>query len=48
MGPEKVVDVNLDLMATVPGKFVAPASRAYLYYTDELKHWSEPLSITVK
>ena len=27
--------------------FTGPASRAYLYYTDELKHWAKPLDVTV-
>ncbi len=39
--------VDLDLIARVPGSYVAPASSAYLYYTDEFKHWSEPLRMTV-
>ena len=38
---------DLDLMGTVPGDYVAPASSAYLYYTDEHKHWAEPVKITV-
>ncbi len=39
--------VELDLIARVPGNYVAPASSVYLYYTDEYKHWSEPLRMTV-
>ena len=37
--PGEKVEINLDLKAEVPGRFVAPASVAYLYYTDELKWW---------
>jgi alpha-2-macroglobulin-like protein len=37
--PGEKVEINLDLKAEVPGVFVAPASVAYLYYTDELKWW---------
>ena len=47
MPPGAVVDVPLELMATVPGTFTAPASRAYLYYTNEHKHWVEPTTVTV-
>ncbi len=37
--PGEKIEINLDLKAEVPGKFVAPASVAYLYYTDERKWW---------
>jgi hypothetical protein len=47
MAPSKKVDVPLELMAAVPGTFVAPASRAYLYYTDEHKNWAAPTTVTV-
>jgi hypothetical protein len=47
MGPKAKKDVDLDLLARVPGTYVAPASRAYLYYTDEFKHWAEPVKVTV-
>ena len=43
---KKVID--LDLLAQVPGTYVAPATSAYLYYTDEHKSWSAPLGISVK
>lgn len=42
-----VKELDLDLMATVPGTYVAPASSTYLYYTDEHKHWAEPVRISV-
>ena len=45
--PNAVREVPLELMATVPGTFTAPASRAYLYYTDEHKHWVAPSTVTV-
>jgi A-macroglobulin receptor len=44
---KEVKDVPLELMSTVPGTFVAPASRAYLYYTDEHKDWVAPSTVTV-
>ncbi len=47
MKPGQAVDVALDLVATVPGAYVAPASSAYLYYTDEDKSWSPPVEVTV-
>jgi hypothetical protein len=47
MAPNKKVDIPLELMASVPGTFVAPASRAYLYYTDEHKNWASPTTITI-
>lgn len=31
--------IGLDLKAEVPGAYTAPASTAYLYYTDDQKHW---------
>jgi hypothetical protein len=48
LGPKANKEIDLDLMATVPGEYVAPASTAYLYYTDEFKHWAEPLNVTVE
>ncbi|MDP5171829.1 MAG: hypothetical protein NWR72_16390, partial [Bacteroidia bacterium] len=39
MAPSEEKSLAFDLKADVPGQFVAQASRAYLYYTDELKHW---------
>ena len=47
LAPKKKVGVKLDLIAAVPGKYTGPASRAYLYYTAEQKHWSDPLVVEV-
>jgi hypothetical protein len=47
MAPRAVKDIDLDLLARVPGTYVAPASRAYLYYTDEHKHWVAPVQVAV-
>ena len=33
-------DLPLSLVAAVPGSYTGPASRAYLYYTDEYKNWA--------
>jgi hypothetical protein len=40
--------VPLSLLAAVPGHFTGPASRAYLYYTDEHKVWVAPLVATIE
>ncbi len=45
---EARVDVALSLVAAVPGKYTGPASRAYLYYTDEDKQWTEGLKIEIE
>jgi len=31
----------------VPGKYTGPASRAYLYYTDEFKTWVDGVSVDI-
>jgi hypothetical protein len=43
----QTVAVPLSLLAAVPGHFTAPASRAYLYYSDEHKSWVSPLAATI-
>lgn len=48
LAPSATKDVPLELLATVPGTFTGPASRAYLYYTNELKTWVSPSTITVR
>ncbi len=47
MKPSEVKTIPLDLVATVPGSYEAPASSAYLYYTDEHKTWQAGLRSTV-
>ena len=39
MAPNEIKQLNFDLKAEVPGKFLSPASSAYLYYTNEFKEW---------
>ena len=39
MTPNEVKTLNFDLKAEVQGKFLSPASSAYLYYTNEFKEW---------
>ncbi|MCE9670853.1 MG2 domain-containing protein [Myxococcus stipitatus] len=47
MEPRKRIDVPLSLVAAVPGTYTGPASRAYLYYTDEHKVWSEGVKVSI-
>lgn len=46
--PGEVVTINLDLKAEMPGTYAAPASVAYLYYTDEFKWWVPGVVARVK
>ena len=48
MAPNEVKEINLDLKAEMPGEYDAPASSAYLYYTNEYKCWSGVDKITIK
>jgi hypothetical protein len=48
MGPKQKIDIPLELICRVPGEFHGPASRAYLYYNADHKHWVEPLGVTIK
>ena len=45
---EARVDLPLSLIAAVPGTYTGPASRAYLYYTDELKQWTDGLNVEIQ
>ena len=46
--PSQTLTLPLHLVATVPGTYTAPASSAYLYYTDEHKTWVKPIAVTVQ
>jgi uncharacterized protein YfaS (alpha-2-macroglobulin family) len=48
MQPRESVQVPLSVIAAVPGTYTGPASRAYLYYSDEFKQWSEGMKVTVE
>jgi alpha-2-macroglobulin-like protein len=37
----------LSLVAAIPGTYTGPASRAYLYYTDEFKQWAPGMKVTI-
>ncbi|MBK9034520.1 MAG: carboxypeptidase regulatory-like domain-containing protein [Myxococcales bacterium] len=45
--PSAHKQVDLNLLAAVPGTYEAPASSAYLYYTDEDKRWAPAVAVTV-
>jgi hypothetical protein len=47
LAKDQQVEVNLDLICRVPGEYRGPASRAYLYYNADHKHWVEPLAIEI-
>jgi hypothetical protein len=40
-------EIPLSLVAAVPGSYTGPASRAYLYYTDEHKTWAPGLNVNI-
>ncbi len=46
--PEERVELPISLVAAVPGTYTGPASRAYLYYTDEHKHWVEGMKVEIR
>jgi hypothetical protein len=48
LAPDQKIDVPLDLICRVPGAYRGPASRAYLYYNADAKHWIEPLTVSIK
>ncbi len=48
MKPAEVRSFALDLKAEMAGRYEAPASCAYLYYTAEHKNWQPALSVEVK
>ncbi|PZM84080.1 MAG: A-macroglobulin complement component [Candidatus Melainabacteria bacterium] len=41
------LSVPISVIAAVPGKFTGPASRSYLYYTDEHKKWTDGLKVEI-
>lgn len=47
MKARQKVQFPLSLVAAIPGEYTGPASRSYLYYTDEHKQWVDPLHVVV-
>lgn len=48
MGPKEVKTLNFDLKTEVNGEFSGAASLAYLYYTDEYKHYTRGEKIVIE
>ncbi len=46
--PQQRIELPITLIAAIPGDYTAPASRAYLYYTDEFKHWFPGTHVTIR
>jgi hypothetical protein len=44
----EVKNIDFDLKAEVPGEYYAPASAAYLYYTNEYKTWAGLEKVVIK
>ena len=47
MKPGEKIIVPIDLICRVPGEYRGPASRAYLYYNADTKHWIDPIAVKV-
>ncbi len=48
LAAEARVALSLSLVAAIPGTYTGPASRAYLYYTNEHKHWTDGLRVEIE
>ena len=48
LAAEARVALPLSLVAAIPGTYTGPASRAYLYYTNEHKHWADGLRAEIE
>lgn len=48
IGPKARHIINLDLKAEIPGSYLGSASSAYVYYTNEYKHWTAGNSIKIE
>lgn len=47
MAANQQVDFRLDCVAALPGSYEGPASRGYLYYADEHKHWTPGVRVRI-
>ena len=47
MQPRQSVQIPLSVVAAIPGIYTGPASRVYLYYSDEFKQWSSGMKVTI-
>ncbi len=48
LGANERVELPISAVAAIPGTYTGPASRAYLYYTDEDKDWTDALRIDIE
>jgi len=48
MKPGESKTVHLDLKSEISGEYQAPASCAYLYYTNEFKSWASGEQVAIK
>ena len=48
MKPDQKVELPISLVAAIPGTYTGPASRTYLYYTDEFKTWVPGLKVAIE
>ena len=47
LAPQQKIALTVDLVCDVPGTYRGPASRGYLYYDADHKHWVEPLAVKI-
>jgi len=47
LDPQQEKTFSFDVVAQLPGHYEGPASRCYLYYTDEFKHWNQPIMVNI-
>jgi hypothetical protein len=47
LAPSQQIALTVDLVCDVPGEYRGPASRGYLYYDADHKHWVEPLAVKI-
>jgi len=47
MAADAKISIPLSLVAAVPGTYTGPASRTYLYYTDEFKQWVPGVKVSI-
>ena len=44
---KEILKFKIDVIGRIPGKYVGPSSRCYLYYTDENKQWVDGLKCEI-
>jgi len=47
LSPKQKIFLEIEVIATIPGKYTGPASYAYLYYNDENKFWNDPITVDI-